>query len=80
MLHKRGLSTTVGDEGGFAPDLPSNEAALEAIMEAIQQAGYGPGSDIYLGLDAAGSEFYKDGRYHLESEESNIPPANSPIT
>jgi len=68
VLHDRGLNTAVGDEGGFAPDLPSNEAALMAIMEAIDRAGYKPGSDIMLGLDAASSEFYKDGRYHLESE------------
>ena len=68
VLHERGLNTAVGDEGGFAPDLPSNEAALMAIMEAIDRAGYKAGSDILLGLDAASSEFYKDGRYHLESE------------
>ena len=68
VLHERGLATSVGDEGGFAPDLPSNEAALMAIMEAIERAGYKPGKDISLGLDAASNEFYKDGRYHLESE------------
>src|SRR5690348_11940545 len=68
VLHERGLATSVGDEGGFAPDLPSNEAALMAIMEAIERAGYKPGKDINLGLDAASTEFYKDGRYHLESE------------
>lgn len=68
VLHKRGLATTVGDEGGFAPNLPSNEAALEAIMEAIGRAGYIPGSDIYLGLDAACNEFYRGGRYCLESD------------
>jgi len=68
VLHERGLATSVGDEGGFAPDLPSNEAALMAIMEAIERAGYKPGKDINLGLDAASNEFYKDGRYHLESE------------
>ena len=68
VLHDRGQNTAVGDEGGFAPDLPSNEAALMAIMEAIERAGYKPGKDILLGLDAASSEFYKDGRYHLESE------------
>ena len=68
VLHDRGLNTAVGDEGGFAPDLPSNEAALMAIMEAIDRAGYKAGKDIMLGLDAASSEFYKDGRYHLESE------------
>ena len=68
VLHERGLNTAVGDEGGFAPDLPSNEAALMAIMEAIDRAGYKAGKDIVLGLDAASSEFYKDGRYDLESE------------
>ncbi|HLW75261.1 MAG TPA: phosphopyruvate hydratase [Gammaproteobacteria bacterium] len=68
VLHDRGQNTAVGDEGGFAPDLPSNEAALMAIMEAIERAGYKPGKDIMLGLDAASNEFYKDGRYHLESE------------
>ena len=57
LLHKRGLSTTVGDEGGFAPDLASNEAALEVILTAIEQAGYKTGSDICLGLDLASSEF-----------------------
>ena len=68
LLHARGLATAVGDEGGFAPDLDSNEAALGVIIEAIEKAGYVPGKDIYLGLDAASSEFYRDGRYHLESE------------
>lgn len=68
LLKARGLSTTVGDEGGFAPDLPSNEAALEIILEAITQAGYKVGSDISLGLDLASSEFYKNGRYDLASE------------
>ena len=75
VLHARGLSTSVGDEGGFAPNLPSNEAALEVIMEAIQQAGYAPGSDIYLGLDAACNEFYRNGRYHLESENRHYSSA-----
>ncbi|MGH8307053.1 MAG: phosphopyruvate hydratase [Gammaproteobacteria bacterium] len=75
VLHERGLSTTVGDEGGFAPDLPSNEAALEVIMEAIQRAGYVPGKDIYLGLDAACNEFYRDGRYHLKSERKQYSSA-----
>lgn len=68
VLNKRGLNTAVGDEGGFAPNLPSNEAALETILEAIEAAGYKPGRDIVLGLDVASSEFYKDGIYHLESE------------
>jgi enolase len=68
VLHGKGLNTAVGDEGGFAPDLPSNEAALSIILEAIDKAGYRAGRDIYLGLDVASTEFYKDGRYHLESE------------
>jgi enolase len=69
LLADRGLSTTVGDEGGFAPNLGSNEEALEVILQAIDKAGYKAGKDIYLGLDAASSEFYKDGRYDLESEK-----------
>jgi enolase len=68
VLHERGLATAVGDEGGFAPDLPSNEAALETIMDAIKRAGYTAGRDVFLGLDAAASEFYRDGVYDLESE------------
>jgi enolase len=67
VLKGRGLSTAVGDEGGFAPDLPSNEAALEIILQSIEKAGYRPGKDIWLGLDAASSEFYKDGHYELAS-------------
>jgi enolase len=68
VLHDRKLATSVGDEGGFAPDLPSNEAALETILEAIDRAGYKAGRDIYLGLDVASTEFFKDGIYNLESE------------
>jgi enolase len=68
VLHERKLATSVGDEGGFAPDLPSNEAALEIILEAIDRAGYKAGRDIFLGLDVASTEFFKDGIYHLESE------------
>jgi enolase len=68
LLHERGLNTAVGDEGGFAPNLPSNEAALATILEAIDVAGYKAGEDIYLGLDVASSEFYRDGRYVLASE------------
>ncbi|KAJ0339616.1 hypothetical protein COL154_014207, partial [Colletotrichum chrysophilum] len=60
VLNDRGLNTAVGDEGGFAPDLPSNEAAIEVILEAIEKAGYKAGEDIMLGLDAASSEFYHD--------------------
>ena len=68
VLRAQGLSTTVGDEGGFAPNLPSNKAAVEAILQAIDKAGYSAGKDVYLGLDVASTEFYKDGLYHLESE------------
>ncbi len=68
VLHGRGLSTTVGDEGGFAPDLSSNESALEVILEAVERAGFKAGSDICLALDPASSEFYRDGQYHLDSE------------
>ncbi len=68
VLRKRGLSTAVGDEGGFAPNLSSNEAAIEIILEAIEKAGYRAGEDVFLGLDCASSEFFKDGRYRLESE------------
>jgi enolase len=68
VLKGRGMATTVGDEGGFAPNLPSNEAAIEVILEAIGKAGFKAGRDIYLGLDTASSEFYEDGRYNLASE------------
>jgi len=68
VLEKKGLNTAVGDEGGFAPDLKSNEEALEVIIEAIESAGYTPGKDIFIGIDAASSEFYKDGAYNLTSE------------
>ena len=68
VLKGRGLSTAVGDEGGFAPNLRSNEEAIETILEAVAKAGYKVGSDIYLGLDVASSEFYKNGAYHLEGE------------
>ncbi|MDQ4148131.1 MAG: phosphopyruvate hydratase [Pseudomonadota bacterium] len=75
VLRKRGLSTAVGDEGGFAPDLPSNEAAIETILEAIAAAGFEAGKDICLGLDAAASEFYRDGRYELTSERKSLDAA-----
>jgi enolase len=75
LLKSRGLSTAVGDEGGFAPDLPSNEAALEAIVQAIEKAGYQPGRDIALGLDTASSEFRKEGRYELASERKRLSSA-----
>ena len=68
VLKNRGLNTAVGDEGGFAPDLSSNEEAIEAILEAIDKAGFSAGRDIYLGLDVASSEFYRNGRYVLASE------------
>ncbi len=68
VLHAKGMNTAVGDEGGFAPDLSSNEEAIEVILEAIEKAGFVAGKDIYLGLDAASSEFYKDGVYNLSSE------------
>lgn len=68
VLHAKGMNTAVGDEGGFAPDLSSNEEAIEIILEAIATAGYEAGKDIYLGLDVASSEFYKDGIYTLSSE------------
>ena len=68
VLKSQGLSTAVGDEGGFAPNLPSNIAALDTIQEAIELAGFQSGKDIYLGLDVASSEFYVDGKYHLSSE------------
>jgi len=69
VLGGRGLSTAVGDEGGFAPDLPSNEAAIEVILEAIAAAGYTPGEQVWLALDAASSEFYDQGEYYLASED-----------
>ena len=75
VLKVRGLATAVGDEGGFAPDLPSNEAALETILQAIEKAGYKAGHDIYLGLDAASSEFHKNGRYELASEGKSFDAA-----
>src|SRR4051812_18025044 len=68
LIDERGMPTTVGDEGGFAPDLASNEAALQLLVEAIDRAGYTPGSDIALALDCAASEFYSDGAYRLEAE------------
>lgn len=67
VLNAKGLATSVGDEGGFAPNLPSNEAALDVILEAIEKAGYIAGEDIKLALDVAATELYKDGKYHLAS-------------
>ena len=68
VLDNKGLNTAVGDEGGFAPDLKSNEEALEVIIEAIKNAGFTPGKDIFIGIDAASSEFYSNGTYNLSSE------------
>jgi len=72
VLADKGLNTAVGDEGGFAPDLPSNESAIEVILEAIAAAGYTAGKDIFIALDPASSEFYKDGLYCLESENKKL--------
>jgi len=75
VLHGKGLATTVGDEGGFAPNLGSNEEAIEVILEAIEKAGFKAGEEIWLGLDVASSEFYRDGRYHLASENRSFTSA-----
>ncbi len=74
VLKQQGLSTAVGDEGGFAPNLASNVAAVEVILTAIEQAGYKAGKDVYLGLDVASSEFYRDGLYHLDGENKQLTP------
>jgi enolase len=68
IINDKGLSTSVGDEGGFAPSVENHEAAIKLILQAIEQAGYEPGTQIALGLDCAASEFYKDGKYHLAGE------------
>lgn len=68
VLKDKGLNTAVGDEGGFAPNLSSNEEAIKTIIEAIQKAGYEPGKEIYIALDVASTEIFKDGKYHLEGE------------
>ena len=68
IIHDKGMSVAVGDEGGFAPNLANHEAAIQMILEAIERAGYRPGEQIALGLDCAASEFYKEGRYHVEAE------------
>jgi enolase len=75
VLKARGATTAVGDEGGFAPDLPSNEAAIELILEAIEDAGFRAGADVVLALDVASSEFHRDGRYHLASEGRSLDAA-----
>ena len=75
VLHAQGLNTAVGDEGGFAPNLPSNESAVGILMEAIERAGYKPGEDILLGLDVASTEFYKNGIYRLDAEDKSLSSA-----
>jgi enolase len=72
ILHEKGLTTAVGDEGGFAPSVENHEAAIKLILQAIEQAGYEPGTQIALGLDCAASEFYKDGRYRLDGENLSL--------
>ncbi len=72
LLHKKGFSTAVGDEGGFAPNLGSHAEALQLILQAIENAGYGPGDDVLIGLDCAASELYRDGRYHLAGESLQL--------
>ena len=68
LINEKNMPTTVGDEGGFAPNLANNEAALQLMVQAIDQAGYQPGTEVAIGIDCASSEFYKDGKYHLESD------------
>ena len=75
LLHSQGLSTAIGDEGGFAPNLPNNEAAIQAIVQAIRAAGYEPGTQASIALDPAASEFYQDGKYHLTGEGKMLSPA-----
>lgn len=75
LLHDKGLSTAVGDEGGFAPDLKSNEEAIQIILEATTNAGYKPGNEIFIALDPASSEFFEDGKYHLSGEGRVLTPS-----
>ncbi len=75
VLHKKGLNTAVGDEGGFAPDLKSNKEAVETILQAIETAGFKVGADIHLGLDVASTEFYTNGKYNLQSEGKSFDSA-----
>ena len=72
IIDSKGMSTAVGDEGGFAPNLPTHAAAIELILDAIGRAGYSAGQDVLIGLDCAASEFYRDGKYVLESEKKNL--------
>ena len=76
-LHSRGLATGAGDEGGFAPDLESNEAPLQLLVAAIEAAGYRPGADVAIALDPASSEFFADGAYRLAGEGAPCPPQSS---
>ena len=76
ILHDRGLSTAVGDEGGFAPDLDSNEAAIQVLVEAIEKAGFALGDDIAIAMDPATSELFRDGAYHLEGEGKVLSPTD----
>ncbi|MEK6708185.1 MAG: phosphopyruvate hydratase [Pseudomonadota bacterium] len=75
LLDSKGMPTSVGDEGGFAPNLANNEAALQLIVQAIEQAGYLPGPDVAIGLDCASSEFFRDGKYHLASDGLSLTSA-----
>src|SRR4029079_18321868 len=75
LIDERGMPTTVGDEGGFAPDLSSNEAALALLVEAIDKAGYRAGEDIMLALDCAASEFHREGLYRFDSENRSLTAA-----
>ena len=75
LINEKSMPTTVGDEGGFAPNLASNEAALQLMVQAIDQAGYQPGTEVAIGLDCASSEFYKDGKYHLPSDGMSLTSA-----
>src|SRR5689334_10166220 len=75
IIHDKGMSVAVGDEGGFAPSLENHEAAIGMILQAIEAAGYKPGEQIALGLDCAASEFFKEGRYHVEAEGLTLDPA-----
>ena len=74
VLHERGLATAIGDEGGFAPNLASNEEAVQLLLEAIERTGLTPGDDMALALDVASTEFFRDGRYHLEGEGRSLDP------
>jgi enolase len=75
VLHDKGLNTAVGDEGGFAPNFGTNEEAITTIISAIERAGYKPGVDVFLGMDVASTEFFKDGKYHLEGEGKSFTSA-----